>query len=64
MGERAGAGSTHVDLFNHNQRLIELEIPKGVFLNVNFPKIPAAEVKGVKVTSQGRLRRERPGGHP
>lgn len=37
------------------KRLIELEIPKGVFLNVNFPKIPAAEVKGVKVTSQGRL---------
>ena len=37
------------------KRLVELEIPKGVFLNVNFPKLPADQVKGVRVTSQGRL---------
>lgn len=37
------------------KRLIDLDVPKGVFLNVNFPKLPADEVKGVRVTTQGRL---------
>jgi len=37
------------------KRLVELDIPRGVFLNVNFPKLPAQDVKGVQVTSQGRL---------
>lgn len=37
------------------KKLVELDIPRGVFLNVNFPKRPAEDVKGVQVTSQGRL---------
>ena len=37
------------------KRLIGLELPKGVFLNVNFPNCPLADVKGVRVTAQGKL---------
>jgi 5'-nucleotidase len=37
------------------KKLIGLDLPAGVFLNLNFPSCPAAEVKGVRVTSQGKL---------
>jgi 5'-nucleotidase len=37
------------------ERLIGLELPKGVFLNVNFPNMPASDVKGTVVTRQGKL---------
>lgn len=36
------------------QQLLRLELDPGVFLNVNFPGVPSAEVKGVKVTIQGQ----------
>lgn len=34
--------------------LIEAGWPQDVFMNVNFPAIPADEVEGVRVTTQGR----------
>ncbi|MBX3578060.1 MAG: 5'/3'-nucleotidase SurE [Rhizobiaceae bacterium] len=37
------------------ERLIRMELPAGVFLNVNFPNVPAKEIDGVSVTSQGKL---------
>ena len=37
------------------KKLIEQDLPEGVFLNVNFPNCAAADVQGVKVTSQGKL---------
>lgn len=37
------------------RKLIATELPAGVFLNVNFPSCSAAEVKGARVTSQGKL---------
>jgi 5'-nucleotidase len=37
------------------KRLIGLDLPKGVFLNVNFPNCPLTDVKGVRVTAQGKL---------
>lgn len=35
-------------------KLIAADLPKGVFLNVNFPNCEAEEVEGVEVTSQGK----------
>ncbi len=40
------------DLF---KKLLALDLPAGVFLNVNFPSCPAGEAKGTRVTSQGKL---------
>lgn len=37
------------------ERLIGLDLPENVFLNLNFPNCGPEEVKGVTVTSQGRL---------
>ena len=37
------------------QKLIALDLPKGVFLNVNFPNCNVADVQGVRVTAQGKL---------
>ena len=37
------------------QKLVGLELPRGVFLNVNFPNCDAGEVEGVDVTVQGKL---------
>ena len=34
--------------------IIKISFPSSVLLNVNFPDIPAAKVKGIEVTSQGR----------
>ena len=34
--------------------LVEIGWPANVFLNVNFPNVPADQVKGVSVTRQGR----------
>ena len=32
---------------------INSELPQGVYLNVNFPAIPAEEIKGIRVAKQG-----------
>lgn len=45
------AESLAPDLLN---KLISTDLPKGVFLNVNFPNCEAEEVEGVEVTSQGK----------
>lgn len=37
------------------KKLVATEIPRGVFLNINFPRIAPEEVKGVQVTAQGKL---------
>jgi 5'-nucleotidase len=37
------------------KKLVEVSLPEGVFLNVNFPRCRAEEVKGTIVTSQGKL---------
>jgi 5'-nucleotidase len=36
------------------QKLIAADMPKGVFLNVNFPNCEPDEVQGVEVTAQGK----------
>lgn len=36
-------------------RLIEMELPQGVFLNVNFPSCQPDEVEGMVVARQGKL---------
>jgi len=36
-------------------KLIGMTLPENTFLNVNFPKCAAEAVKGVEVTSQGKL---------
>lgn len=36
-------------------RLVKLSLPENVFLNLNFPNCRPDEVKGVTVTSQGRM---------
>ena len=36
-------------------KLLNIDLPRGVFLNVNFPRCPAEEVKGTRVTAQGKL---------
>jgi 5'-nucleotidase len=37
------------------KKLIATEIPPGVFLNINFPRVAPEDVKGVQVTAQGKL---------
>ncbi|MCT8997125.1 5'/3'-nucleotidase SurE [Chelativorans intermedius] len=37
------------------KKLVETELPRGVFLNVNFPNCPPEAVKGTRVTVQGKL---------
>ena len=32
---------------------MDQELPQGVYLNVNFPAIPAVEIKGIKIAKQG-----------
>lgn len=32
---------------------MDSELPQGVYLNVNFPAIPAQEIKGIKIAKQG-----------
>ncbi len=34
-------------------KFLSLKLPKGVFLNINIPALPANEIKGVKFTRQG-----------
>ena len=36
-------------------RLLSIDLPAGVFLNLNFPNTAAADVKGTRVTGQGKL---------
>ncbi len=35
-------------------RLLETDLPRGVFLNVNFPNCPPAKVQGTAVVAQGK----------
>ncbi|AJY47145.1 5'/3'-nucleotidase SurE [Martelella endophytica] len=37
------------------KKLMTLELPKGTFLNVNFPACAPEAVKGTRVTTQGKL---------
>ncbi|MDP3895742.1 MAG: 5'/3'-nucleotidase SurE [Mesorhizobium sp.] len=37
------------------ERLIGVDLPAGVFLNLNFPNCSADEVEGVEVTVQGKI---------
>ncbi len=37
------------------KKLIGMDLPPGVFLNVNFPRCRPDEVKGTRVTAQGKL---------
>ncbi|HRK25524.1 MAG TPA: 5'/3'-nucleotidase SurE [Beijerinckiaceae bacterium] len=36
------------------RRILALGIPEGVLINLNFPSVPDEEVRGVRVTVQGR----------
>ncbi len=36
------------------EKLIATDLPRGVFLNVNFPNCEPGDVKGVEVTAQGK----------
>jgi 5'-nucleotidase len=36
-------------------KLLEIELPAGTFLNVNFPNCPPEEVEATLVTTQGKL---------
>lgn len=35
-------------------KVLELGIPDGTLINMNFPSVPAEEIRGVRVTVQGR----------
>ena len=37
------------------RRLIDVDLPDGTFFNLNFPNCGASDVKGMEVTSQGKL---------
>lgn len=37
------------------RKLVAMDLPSGVLLNVNFPRCPPGDVKGVSVTNQGKL---------
>ncbi|NGN44424.1 5'/3'-nucleotidase SurE [Mesorhizobium sp. CGMCC 1.15528] len=37
------------------QRLLKIDLPAGIFLNVNFPNCPPEEVEATRVTTQGKL---------
>ncbi len=37
------------------RKLLEIELPAGTFLNVNFPNCPPEEVEATLVTTQGKL---------
>jgi 5'-nucleotidase len=36
------------------RKVLEMGIPDGVLVNMNFPSLPAEQIRGVKVTVQGR----------
>ena len=37
------------------RKLIDVELPDGTFFNLNFPNCAPDDVKGIEVTSQGKL---------
>ncbi len=37
------------------KKLLEVELPKGAFLNLNFPSCKPSEAAGVRVTGQGKV---------
>lgn len=36
------------------KKLLAIQWPDGVFMNINFPAVPAAKVKGIKLAPQGK----------
>lgn len=36
------------------EKLTKNKVPKGIFFNVNIPSVPEEEIKGIKITSQGK----------
>ena len=36
------------------RKVLELGMPEGTLMNLNFPSLPAEEIRGVKITVQGR----------
>jgi 5'-nucleotidase len=40
------------------KKVLENPIPKGIVLNVNIPKLPAEEIKGIKVCKQANAKWE------
>lgn len=43
---------------NLARKFAEFQLPRGVFLNVNVPALTANEIKGVKITRQGKAHYE------
>ncbi|MGH7004046.1 MAG: 5'/3'-nucleotidase SurE [Alphaproteobacteria bacterium] len=37
------------------KKLLEIELAKGVLVNINFPSCPSSEIAGIRVTVQGKL---------
>jgi len=35
------------------KQLLKIELPRGVFLNVNVPNLPLEQLKGLKITKRG-----------
>lgn len=56
FGNRAGIRYDIAEQFAPDliRRVLADGIPEGVLININFPSVDASEVKGVKVTVQGR----------
>ena len=38
----------------YQRKLVSVAWPDGVLMNVNFPKLPSAQVNGIRVARQGR----------
>jgi len=39
-------------------KILDVDLPSGVFLNVNVPALPQDEIKGIKITRQGKAHYE------
>lgn len=55
-GNRSGIRYSVAERFAPDliRRILALGIPEGILVNLNFPSIPENEVRGVRVTVQGR----------
>jgi 5'-nucleotidase len=56
FGNRSGIRYEIAERFGPDliRRILDLGMPEGVLINLNFPSVPENEVKGVRVTVQGR----------
>ena len=50
-----GAGVHVAQLVPQLRKLIDVDLPDGTFLNLNFPNCAPKDVQGVSVTGQGKL---------